>query len=202
MATVGIKMVTLALVDDNQKLIKGEDGLSASGLVQIDDSMLGTKTANISNLEGSVTKIPGNNKIQESYTNPSAPQVALDFNNLAFDIKQKAKGMKSDGKGGWVYSGKKPRVAMLLESETLDRKHSIYTGFGDGIMQEMTANHGTDTDTAQTRANDILTYIANSTVAFNNQPYKVYFSGDEHFDKANMLKEVFGGYATSVAEHQ
>lgn len=54
MAVVGLKMITLALVDDNQKLIKGKDGLSDSGIVEIDDSMLGSKTANISNLEGSV----------------------------------------------------------------------------------------------------------------------------------------------------
>ena len=67
MAIVGLKMVTVALVDDNQKLIKGAEGLSETGLVEIDDSMFGTKTANITNLEGSVTKVPGNNKVQDVY---------------------------------------------------------------------------------------------------------------------------------------
>jgi len=47
MAIVGLKMVTVALVDDNQKIIKGSEGLSETGLVEIDDSMFGTKTANI-----------------------------------------------------------------------------------------------------------------------------------------------------------
>ena len=92
MAIVGLKMVTLALVDENQKLLKGAEGLSASGIIEVDDTMFGTKTANITNLEGSVTKVPGNNKVQDVYTAPGAPQVAFDFNNLAFDLKQKLKG--------------------------------------------------------------------------------------------------------------
>lgn len=50
MAIVGLKMVTLALVDDNQKLIKGAEGLSESGIIEIDDKMWGSKTANITNL--------------------------------------------------------------------------------------------------------------------------------------------------------
>lgn len=199
MATVGLKMVTLALVDDNQKLIKGENGLSADGLVKIDDTMFGSKTANISNLEGSVVKISGNNKIQDAYTNPAAPQVAFDFNNLDFAIKQKIKGMVSDKKGGYVYGGVKPKVAVLIETETLDRKHSIYIGFGDGIFQESAMNNGTDTDTAQTRADDNMTYTANSTDAFGGEPYKTYYSGDSAFDEANMLKEVFGGYVKTSA---
>ncbi|WP_297663178.1 phage tail protein, partial [uncultured Streptococcus sp.] len=42
MAIVGLKMVTLALVDENQKLLKGAEGLSASGIVEVDDTMFGT----------------------------------------------------------------------------------------------------------------------------------------------------------------
>ncbi|MED7632100.1 phage tail protein, partial [Lacticaseibacillus casei] len=33
-----------------------------------------------------------------------------------------------------------------------------------------------------------------STIAFNSQPYKIYSDLDPKFDKANMYKEVFGGY--------
>lgn len=198
MAIVGLKMVTVALVDDNQKLIKGAEGLSETGLVEIDDSMFGTKTANITNLEGSVTKVPGNNKVQDVYTAPGAPQVAFDFNNLAFDLKQKLKGYKADGKGGFVYQGHKPHVAVLIESQTLDRKNSVYFGFGDGIFQETTQNVGTDTDTAQTRSDDNMTYNALTTQAFGDETHKIYYSGDSKFDKANMLKEVFGGYTAAT----
>lgn len=62
--------------------------------------------------------------------------------------------------------GDKPHVALLIESETLDRAHSVYFGFGNGIMQETAQNVATDTDTAQTREDDNMTYNALSTKAF------------------------------------
>lgn len=198
MAIVGLKMVTLALVDDNQKLIKGAEGLSESGIIEIDDKMWGSKTANITNLEGSVTKVPGNNKVQDVYTAPGAPQIAFDFNNLDFDVKQKIKGYKSDSKGGYVYQGSKPHVAVLIESQTLDRKHSVFFGFGDGVFQETTQNVGTDTDTAQTRQDDNMTYNALTTQAFGDETHKIYYSGASNFSKENMLKEVFGGYTAAA----
>lgn len=200
MAIVGLKMVTLGLVDPKtQQLLKGEQGLSATGIVEIDSSMLGTKTANISNLEGSATKVSGNNAVQDVMFAPGSPAVALDFNNLDFEIKQKVLGFVSDKKGGYTFSGDKPHVAMLIESETLDRKHSIYFGFANGIMQETTQNVATDTDTAQTRQGDNMTYNALSATAFGGEPIKKYYSGADGFQEANMLKEVFGGYTATVA---
>ena len=203
MAVVGLKMVKVALVDPKtQQLIKGTEGLSTDGVVEIDSSMLGTKTANISNIEGSATNVPGNNAVQDVIVAPGSPTVAFDFNNLDFELKQRLLGFKSDGKGGFVMQGDKPHVAVLIETETLDRKHSIYFGFANGIMQESTQNVATDTDTAQTRNADNLTYNSLSAKAFGGEPIKKYYSGAGSFDKANMLKEVFGGYATSVTEHQ
>lgn len=199
MAIVGLKMVTLALVDPKtQDLLKGEQGLSTDGILKVDSSMLGTKTANISNLEGSATKISGNNSVQDVLIAPGSPTVALDFNNLDFEIKQKLLGFKSDTKGGYTMSGDKPHVAMLIESETLDRKKSIYFGFANGIMQENAQNIATDTDTAQTRNDDNMTYNALSAKAFGGEPLKKYYSGATSFDKANMLKEVFGGYTAGA----
>lgn len=195
MAVVGLKMVTVALVDPiTQQLIAGVDGLSTSGIVEIDDTMLGSKTANISGIEGSATKVPGNNKTQDVMIAPGSPTVAFDFNNLDFDVKQKMLGFKSDGKGGYALTGAKPHVAVLIESETLDRKNSIFFGFANGIMQETAQNIGTDTDTAQTRNDDNMTYNALSAIGFKDEPMKKYFTGATQFDKVNMLKEVFGGY--------
>ena len=200
MAIVGLKMVTLALVDaKTQQLIKGDQGLSESGIIEVDSSMLGTKTANISNLEGSATKISGNNAVQDVLIAPGSPTVALDFNNLDFEIKQKVLGFVSDEKGGYTLSGDKPHVAMLIESETLDRQHSIYFGFANGIMQENAQNVATDTDTAQTRNDDNMTYNALSAKAFGGEPIKKYYSGASGFQEANMLKEVFGGYIAAPA---
>lgn len=198
MAIVGLKMVTLALVDPKtQQFLKGEQGLSTTGIVKIDSSMLGTKTANISNLEGSATKVSGNNAVQDVMIAPGSPTVALDFNNLDFEIKQKVLGFVSDSKGGYVLSGDKPHVALLIESETLDRKNSIYFGFANGIMQETAQNVATDTDTAQTRNDDNMTYNALSAKAFGGEPIKKFYSGASGFKEANMLKEVFGGYTAA-----
>lgn len=200
MAIVGLKMIRLALVDPKtQKLIKGNDGLSAEGVIEIDSKMLGTRTANISNLEGQATKVPGNNSVQDVMIAPGSPTVAFDFNNLDFDIKQKLLGFKPDGKGGYAKDDDKPHVAVLIESETLDRKNSVFFGFANGIMQESTQNIGTDTDTAQTRQNDNMTFSALSAISFNGEPFKKYFSGSSTFDKTNMYKEVFGGYALTGA---
>ena len=195
MAIVGLKMVTLALVDPKtQQIIKDAQGLSASGIVEVGAEMLGTKTANISNMEGQATKISGNNAVQDVLIAPGSPTVALDFNNLDFEIKQKVLGFVSDSKGGYVMKGDKPHVAMLIETETLDRSKSVYFGFANGIMQENAQNIATDTDTAQTRNDDNMTYNALSAKAFNGEPLKKYYSGASGFGKDTMLKEVFSGY--------
>ena len=199
MAIVGLKMVTLALVDPKtQQIIKDEQGLSTDGILKVDSSMLGTKTANISNMEGQATKISGNNAVQDVLIAPGSPTVALDFNNLDFEVKQKLLGFVSDSKGGYVMKGDKPHVAMLIETETLDRKNSIYFGFANGIMQENAQNVATDTDTAQTRNDDNMTYNALSAKAFNGEPLKKYYSGADGFQEADMLKEVFGGYTAGA----
>ena len=198
MAIVGLKMVTLALVNPKtQQIIKDDQGLSTNGILEVDSSMLGTKTANISNMEGQATKIPGNNAVQDVLIGPGSPTVALDFNNLDFEVKQKLLGFKSDTKGGYVMQGDKPHVALLIETETLDRKNSIYFGFANGIMQENAQNIATDTDTAQTRNDDNMTYNALSAKAFGGEPLKKYYSGADGFKEADMLKEVFGGYTAT-----
>ena len=162
--------------------------------------MLGTKTANISNMEGQATKVNGNNSVQDVMIAPGSPTVALDFNNLDFEVKQKLLGFKADGKGGYVMQGDKPHVALLIESETLDRAHSVYFGFGNGIMQETAQNVATDTDTAQTREDDNMTYNALSSKAFGGEPLKKFYSGADGFEEANMLKEVFGGYTQATTQ--
>ena len=198
MAIVGLKMVTLALVNPKtQQIITGEQGLSTNGILEVGSSMLGTKTANISNMEGQATKISGNNAVQDVLIAPGSPTVALDFNNLDFEIKQKLLGFKSDSKGGYVMQGDKPHVAMLIETETLDRANSVYFGFANGIMQENAQNIATDTDTAQTRNDDNMTYNALSAKAFGGEPLKKYYSGASGFQKDTMLKEVFSGYTTT-----
>ena len=77
---------------------------------------------------------------------------------------------------------------MKIETETLDRKNSIYFGFANGIMQENAQNVATDTDTAQTRNDDNMTYNALSAKAFGGEPLKKYYSGASGFQEADMLQ--------------
>ncbi|WBF77316.1 phage tail protein [Lacticaseibacillus rhamnosus] len=197
MATVGLYQIQLALVDAQQKLISGTgSGLGTDGIYTVDHKDLGTKTANITGLAGTIAKIYGNNNVQDVTVGTSEPSVALDINNLDYTIKQKIKGFVSDSKGGYTDENLKAHVALLITTQTIDRTHFVYYGFGDGIMTETAANIQTDA-AAEQRVDDTLTYTALSTAAFNNQPYKIYSDIDPKFDKANMYKEVFGGYVLS-----
>ena len=195
MATVGLYQIQLALVDESQKLISGTGtGLGTDGIYTVGHKDLGTKTANITGLAGTITKIYGNNNVQDVTIGTSEPSIALDINNLDYKVKQQIKGFVSDSKGGYTDEDLKAHVALLITTQTIDRLHFVYYGFGDGIMTETAANIQTDA-TAELRVDDTLTYTALSTMAFNNQPYKIYSDLDSSFDKANMYKEVFGGYA-------
>lgn len=195
MAIVGLKMVRTAQIDPTtQKIISKETSVLDTDILEIDNRYLGSKTANITGLEGTTTKIWGNNTQQDQSTGAASPSVALDVNNLFFDISQELVGRHADGKGGFDQSPSKPHFALLIETESIDRKNSVYFGFGNGQFSQTQQNIGTDTEN-ETREDDNLTYAALDTVAFKNMPFKTYYSGSDGFDKAKMYAEVFGGYA-------
>jgi hypothetical protein len=158
MATVGLKLVTLALKDENGKIITDADkGLSENGLLPVTTQMWGTKTANITNIQAAGTIQYGNNTAVFVSTPKGAPQVALDFNNLPFEVTQKLVGrVKDPTTGAWIESGKRPSVALLIESQSIDRLHRVFYGFGNGTLTQASANNGTDTN-ADTLATDALT---------------------------------------------
>lgn len=194
MATVGLSGITFGLVDQDQKLITGTGkGLGTDGLYIVGRADLGGKTANITGLSGTPVKKYGFNRVQAVDVPQAEPSVALDINNLNFEIKQQIKGMIDDQKGGYTDQGIQAHVAMLITTQTLDRLHYVYYGFGDGILSESGANLQTDTNQNQD-ADDNLTYTALTTDAFGGAAYKLYSDLDSAFDKANMYSEVFGGY--------
>ncbi|TYC50720.1 phage tail protein [Weissella muntiaci] len=197
MAQVGLNLVSLGLIDKTTgKLIVGTEGLSETGVFAVTTAMLGTKTANITNISTNGTAIYGNNTKVDQTQAKGEPSVALDFNNLPFEIKQKLLGRLSDGKGGYL-QGDRPQVALLIESQTLDRKNSIYYGLANGEIQETAANVQTDTNN-EVRVDDALTFTSFGVEAWNNEAMKVYFSGADKFDKAAMMADVFGGYAEAT----
>lgn len=198
MAIVGLKKTYLALIDKNTgKILTGTSGLSADGLYQSNSKDLGTKSANITNIATNGTQVFGDNGLVDITQSKSFPQVAGVWNNLPFAIKSKIKGEVSDGKGGYVQAQDLPQVALIIESETLDRSNSIFYAFAKGQVTESAVNIQTDT-AAESRVDDTLTYQSFGFDAWNNQGMKTYFSGDTGFDKTAMLKEVMGGYTASA----
>ncbi|MGX6408386.1 phage tail protein [Weissella confusa] len=191
MAIAGLKLITLALRDkETGELLKGDAGLSADGLFPVTTAMLGSKSANITNISVAGQPVYGNNTKVDQTQAKGEPSVALDFNDLPFNIKQKLLGRISDGKGGFQ-QGDRPRVAMTLETQTLNRKNSIWFGFANGEVQETAANVQTDTNN-EVRVDDALTFTSFGVEEWNNEAMKVYSDIDAKFDKSAMQADVFG----------
>ena len=193
MAIKGLTTIKLALVDDDQKIIAGEEGLSESGLYVVDTKDMGTKTANITGMEGTLTKVYGNNFTQDVMIGASAPTVALDINNLDFVIRNKILGNQPDEKGGFVYDGTKPNVALIVETRSVKQNARVFFGFGNGVVSMAAQNIATNTD-AEAREDDALTYTALSTKAFGGESMKVYTDAVTAFKEEEMMAEVFGGW--------
>ncbi|MCM6819737.1 phage tail protein [Pediococcus pentosaceus] len=182
------------------KILTGEDGLSENGLLPITTQMWGTKTANITNIQENGAIQYGNNVGVFVSTPKGAPQVALDFNNLPFEVTQKIVGRKQDpDTGAWIESGKRPSVAMLIESESIDRMHRVFYGFGNGTMTQASINNGTDTN-AETMATDALTYQALSTPEFDGEALAMYSDVSKAFDETKMKQQVFAGYVDPASK--
>ena len=201
MATVGLKLVTLALKDsETGKILTGEDGLSENGLLPVTTKMWGTKTANITNIQAAGTIQYGNNTAVFVSTPKGAPQVSLDFNNLPFEVTQKLVGRVKDATtGAWIESGKRPSVALLIESQSIDRLHRVFYGFGNGTLTQASANNGTDTN-ADTLATDALTYQALATPEFGGEMLAMYSDVSTEFDEGKMMEQVFAGYTAAASK--
>ena len=192
MATKGLKMVTLALLDDTGAIVKGTGGLSTDGTFPITDEMLGTKTANITNVSSAPTMIYGNDGQVDADIAKGTPSVAFDFNGLPFDIKQKLLGRVNDTKGGYT-QGPVPKVAALIQTTTIGSAYPQYIGFAAGKMNETALNLQTNTN-AVVRVDDALTFTAFSVSRWGGEAIKFYDGGDAKFTEAAMLADVFNGY--------
>lgn len=192
MATKGLKMVTLALLDEKGVIVKGDTGLSTNGVFPITDEMLGTKTANITNLSSAPTMIYGNDGQVDADIAKGTPSVAFDFNGLPFDIKQKLLGRVNDTKGGYT-QGPVPKVAALIQTTTIGSASPQYIGFAAGKMNETALNLQTNTN-AVVRVDDALTFTAFSVSRWGGEAIKFFDGGDAKFTEAAMLADVFNGY--------
>ncbi|WP_282667835.1 phage tail protein [Lactococcus cremoris] len=193
MATKGLKMVTLALLDTKGAIVKGETGLSTNGVFPITDEMLGTKTANITNLSSAPTMIYGNDGQVDADIAKGTPSVSFDFNGLPVAVKNKLLGRVNDTKGGYT-QGNIPKVAVLIQTTTIGTGKPQYVGFGAGKMNETAMNLQTNTN-AVVRVDDALTFTAFSVSRWGGESVKFFDGGDSKFTEDSMMKDVFNGYA-------
>ncbi len=197
MATVGLKLVQLALVGPDGKILTdATKGLSANGVYAVDSGVFSAKTANITGLEAASTKVYGNNRVVDLQHTKGDASVALDFNALPHDILMKILGQVSDGKGGYT-QGDKPKVAMLITTDALAEDGQVYFGFRQGEIINPDFNNGTDT-TTDTRNDDNLTYSPLDNPDWNNNPGKLWYSNETGFTQDIMLADVFQGYAAAA----
>ncbi len=198
MATVGIKQVQLAILDDTGKIVTGTAGLSTTGIYATGIGNFTTKNANITGLEAAFTKIYGDNKVSDLQRTRGDASVALDFNALPHDVLMKILGQVSDTKGGYTL-GDKPKVALLIETDAVSEDGQVYFGFRQGEVINPDSSNGTDT-TTDTRADDTLTYAPLDNADWNNQPVKIFYSNETGFLPATMLADVFQGYTAPSGE--
>lgn len=190
--TIGIDLVTLALLGSDGKIDMTETGLSTTGLFEIVDEVLGTNTANVTNMEGAVTPVYGNNGTVDSSAAKGDTSVAFTFNDLPFEISNKILGMVADKNGGFAPSQRKPKVAVLIKTHSLRTGNDVYTAFGQGKFTSTAENHQTNTNTEQ-RTTDQYTYTALDNPAWKQQ-YKKFYADADNFDFDAMMADVFPGY--------
>ena len=202
MATLGIAGAKIALVDKNGIVLTGTNGIfkytdqaatDKSGIFDITvDNSYGVASLALTNLVGSSTDVPGNNKIVYKAAGKGSAQSVLTINALPNEIKMAALGMPSDGKGGYTITGKQNsnvRLALLAEaSESFDETKPVYVGMYMGNASEASATL-TSNSATESRTQDVLTIaqLERGDDAFG----KYYFSSASKFDEAAMLADVF-----------
>lgn len=208
MASIGLSMIYAATKGTDGQVLTdvSKGGVSDKGVYPIDTNAgrgnLGARTANITALEGTLVKIPGNNEVVDVTNPPSSPSVALDFNAINPEVRETLLGKVSNGEGGWVRADSPAEVALIIESRVPTTNKHVYYCFGRGHLAETTHNIGTNTDTAETRDDDTLTYTALGFDGFDGEPYAIYYEGSENFDKQKMFDRVFPGqkFVTASAD--
>lgn len=70
----------------------------------LDHSYLGTAKADVKNLEGNDTALPGSNEVQLYYKEPAHPQITLTVNDMPASLLAELVGAKALENGGGLYA--------------------------------------------------------------------------------------------------
>lgn len=203
MAVVGLQTTYVGIKDEDGNVIVGVDngGVSETGVYEIDTSKkkgnLGATTANITGLSGTLTKVYGNDALVDVSNPPSAPSVALTYNQVNVAVKQALLGRKLVN-GGYVDTDDTVESALIVASHDEIENKAIYFAFPRGVFNETQQNVQSNTDTAQTRETEQMTFTALASPALGNKTYKIYYEGAKDFSMKKMFDEVFGSAQTFI----
>ena len=206
MANIGLKMLYVAVKnEDGTTIVDATKGLSENGVYAIDTNKshmnLGAQTANISNLSGTPTKINGNNEVVDISNPPSSPTVAITANLINPEVKQKLLGRKQLSSGIWVDSDTPTYGGLIIVSQSPITLEDVYYSFGLGVFTESTQNVQTNTDTAETRESDTLTFTSMGYSGFGGKNYGFARAGQDSFDKQKLFDTVFPNQTFVTADH-
>lgn len=197
MAVVGLQATYVGIKDEDGNVIVGVDkgGVSETGVYEIDTSKkkgnLGATTANITGLSGTLTKVYGNDALVDVSNPPSAPSVALTYNQVNVAVKQALLGRKLVN-GGYVDTDDTIESALIVKSHDEIENKAIYFAFPRGVFNETQQNVQSNTDTAQTRETEQMTFTALASPALGNKTFKIYYESAQNFSLKKMFDEVFG----------
>ncbi|MBQ1493784.1 MAG: hypothetical protein IIZ37_02600 [Acinetobacter sp.] len=234
MAYIGLRYWMIARIDAKTKQVitdTSKGGLTTNcgnpGVFRVDLSSAGGATqANISNLQGTITKTYGSNAVARAAAGTPEPSVALGANGIPFDVIQSVTGMKKNADGSYTRNtdAEINHCALLICSDDWDGNQA-YVGFYDGAVTMGNTNIQTNNQSEKI-TDDSLTFTAlgvDSTVGESSvtgsiesvsnggaiqtvqtgnsvDVYSMWNSGVQGFNYNNMIANIFkqGSNGTST----
>lgn len=230
---VGLKYWMIARIDAKTKQVitdTSKGGLTsncgAPGVFRVDlNSSGGATQANISNLQGTITKTYGSNAVARAAAGTPEPTVALGANGIPFDVIQSVTGMRKNADGSYTRTtdAEINHCALLICADDWDGNQG-YVGFYDGTVTMGNTNIQTNNQSEKITA-DSLTFTAlgvDSTVGESSvtgsiesvsnggairtvqtgnsvEIYSVWNSGVQGFDYNKMVANIFKQGSTSTS---
>ena len=182
MAVQGLRTIYVALKDASGNTLVGKDGLSENGVFEIDtvkgNGNLGSKSANISTMSGTVNKVSGNNQVVDVEVGDAAPTVAIDSNAINHTVLQKLLGKEQSASGAWIPKDGVTEGALIVETQDRVTLKRVWYAFGRGIFSQSSQNISTNTDTTKTPEDDNITFTAEGYKPWNDKAYATYYEDD------------------------
>lgn len=196
MATlIGFDSMKVAILDDNEKVVKGAEGLSATdGIFTADaKSSKGVVSAALTGKAPTFQKINGSDQVVEiAGKGTGGLQVVVGVNDLPADKLNKMTGLKKDTTTGAWYLDKNSRPPYCaVELVTHDSKNKkVYIGLYKGMFVPGDDTINSNTDQGEQRTIDSVTFQAVGREK-DGRPYTEGYEGDADFKLDAFEKDLF-----------